>query len=69
LTSEIVIILGIVAVTLLLLISERIRIDLIALMVLVILAVTGLLTPTDEVVLLALSEGWYSDLRVMERLV
>jgi len=47
LTNEILLVLGIVAVTLLLLISERLRIDLIALLVLVILAVTGLLTPTE----------------------
>ncbi len=47
LTNDIVLVLGIVALTLILLISERLRIDLIALLVLVVLAVTGLLTPSQ----------------------
>jgi di/tricarboxylate transporter len=47
LTPEIALVLGIVAFTFILLVSERLRIDLIALLVLGILAVSGLLTPSE----------------------
>ncbi len=47
LNNEILLVLSIVAITLLLLITERLRIDLIALLVLVVLAVSGLLSPTQ----------------------
>ena len=48
-TTDITLVLGIVTLTFLLLISERLRIDLIALMVLVGLAVSGILTPTQAI--------------------
>jgi di/tricarboxylate transporter len=47
LTSDIALVLGIVGITFLLLVSERLRIDLIALLVLVVLVATGIITPTQ----------------------
>jgi di/tricarboxylate transporter len=49
LTNEIAIVLGILAVAIILFITERIRVDLVALIVLVSLAVTNLVTPTEAI--------------------
>jgi di/tricarboxylate transporter len=47
LTSDIALILGIVGITFLLLVTERLRVDLIALLVLIILVASGIITPTQ----------------------
>ena len=47
LTPQIAIVLTILAVAVILFITERIRIDLVALMVMVTLALTGLVTPSE----------------------